>query len=86
MLQAKLEKILRTYARLIADSDEINPDTSIASLGIDSLDMFELIVCIEDDFDIAIPAERITPQTFATPATIWQLLCQIDPTLGGSQS
>lgn len=86
MLSPKLDRILRMHARFICGGAEINPDTSLALLGVDSLDMFELIVRIEDDFDLAIPAERITPETFATPATIWQLLCEIDPALVGSQS
>lgn len=85
MLSDKLEKILRVHARFVADGAEINPDASLASLGIDSLAMFELIVHIEDDFDLAIPPERITPETFATPSTIWDLLCQVEPALAGDE-
>jgi acyl carrier protein len=48
--------------------------------------MIDLVVKIEDEFDLEIPPEQITPETFATPASIWQLLCQIEPKLAESQS
>jgi acyl carrier protein len=86
LLPDKFEKIFRSHARFIVSGAEINPDAPLASLGVDSLAMFELIVHVEDDFDLEIPAEKINPDTFATPSTIWSMLCQVDPTLAGSGS
>ena len=39
---------------------EITPSTEISALGADSLDLAEILMCIEDMFDIEIPedAER----------------------------
>jgi acyl carrier protein len=85
LLSDKLEKILREHARFVSDDADIGPDEPLSALGVDSLDMFELIVHIEDDFDIAIPPQQINPQTFATPATIWRMLCQVDPELAAGQ-
>ncbi|HTP16704.1 MAG TPA: acyl carrier protein [Streptosporangiaceae bacterium] len=86
MLAPSLEQILRTHARFIAAGADINPDMALASLGVDSLDMIDLIVKIEDEFDLEIPPEQVTPETFSTPASIWRLLCQINPELAESQS
>jgi acyl carrier protein len=80
-----LEKILRAHARFIPASADIPADISLASLGIDSLAMIELVVKIEDEFDLEIPPGRISPETFSTPASIWQLLCQLDPKLVENQ-
>jgi acyl carrier protein len=77
----KLEKILREHARFIDISSSIQSNMALASLGIDSLDIIELIVKIEDEFDLEIPSEQVTPDTFSTPGSIWRLLCQIDPKL-----
>lgn len=85
LLTHDLEKVLRKHARFISAGEDIDPDMPLASLGVQSLDIIELIVKIEDEFDLDIPAERITPETFATPASIWRLLCQIDPTLAERQ-
>lgn len=86
MSTQKLEKILRAHARFTAADSDINPDMSLASLGVDSLGIIELVVEIEDEFDLEIPPDQITPETFATPTSIWQLLCRIDPKLVESQS
>lgn len=80
----KLEKILQEHARFIAVGANIQSNMTLASLGIDSLGIIELIVKIEDEFDLEIPPEQVTPDTFSTPDSIWQLLCQIDPKLAES--
>jgi acyl carrier protein len=86
LFSPELERILRKHARFVATGADINPDTSLASIGVDSLDIIELIVQIEDNFDLEIPPDQVTPQTFATPASIWELLCELQPKLAESGS
>ncbi len=46
--------------QLGVDEDEITPDTSFKEdLGADSLDLFELTMALEDEYDIEIPAEEL---------------------------
>ena len=85
-LAPSLEQILRAHSRFVAAGADIDPYVPLTSLGVDSLDIIELLVQIEGEFDLEIPPERVTPETFASPASIWQLLCQIDPNLAESQS
>jgi acyl carrier protein len=85
-LDPDLERILRTHARFLAPGTHIDPDLSIASLGVDSLDIIELVVELEGRFDVEIPPDQVTPETFSTPASIWRLLCQLDPELAASGS
>lgn len=86
MLHADLERILRTHARFLTPDTDIDPDLSIASLGVDSLDIIELVVQLEGTFDVEIPLDQVTPETFSTPGSIWRLLCQLDPELEASES
>ena len=86
LLDPDLERILRTHARFLAPGTDIDPDLSIALLGVDSLDIIELVVELEGKFDVEIPVDQVTPETFATPASIWRLLCQLDPGLAASES
>ena len=74
------------HARFLADGIDIDPDLSLASLGVDSLDLIELVIQIEGKFGMEIPPDQVTPETFSTPASIWRLLCQLDPELAASES
>ena len=58
MVFEKIKEILAE--QLDADSDEMTMDTNIArDLGADSLDVVELLMSIEDEFEVEIPDEEI---------------------------
>lgn len=53
----KLQKIIAEV--LSVDTDEISMDTKFADdLGADSLDVFQIIMGIEEEFDIEVPTEE----------------------------
>ena len=58
MVLEKLKAILSE--QFDAKEDSITPETSIADdLGADSLDVVDLLMSIEDEFEIEIPDEEI---------------------------
>lgn len=61
-VQSKLKEIVMD--RLNAEEDQIKPEASfVEDIGADSLDIVELIMGIEEEFDIEIPdeeAEKLT--------------------------
>ncbi len=58
MVFEKIKAILAE--QLDADADEMTMDTNIAKdLGADSLDVVELLMSIEDEFEVEIPDEEI---------------------------
>ena len=58
MVFETMKKILAE--QLDADIESITLDTDIADdLGADSLDVVEMLMAIEDEFDIEIPDEKI---------------------------
>lgn len=56
----ELEKLKKVIAEVLSvDPDEITMDTTFQDdLGADSLDVFQIIMGIEEEFDIEIPAEK----------------------------
>ena len=60
-----LEKMREIIAdQLNCDADSITPDTSFKDdLGADSLDLFELVMALEDEYSVEIPAEELTDLT-----------------------
>ena len=58
MVFEKIKEILAE--QLDADAEEMTMDTKIAEdLGADSLDVVEMLMAVEDEFNIEIPDEEI---------------------------
>lgn len=53
----KVKKMIAT--QLGISEDEIKEGTTFEDLGIDSLEIFEIIMALEDEFDIEIPNEDV---------------------------
>lgn len=56
----EFEKLKNIIAEVLnVDADEITMDTTfVDDLGADSLDIFQIIMGIEEEFDIEIPSEE----------------------------
>ena len=56
----EFEKLKKVMAEVLnVDPEEISMDsTFVDDLGADSLDVFQIIMGIEEEFDIEIPAEK----------------------------
>jgi acyl carrier protein len=54
------EKVKKIIAKQLGiGEEEIKEDTTFEDLGIDSLEIFEVIMALEDEFDIEIPNEDV---------------------------
>lgn len=54
----KIADVVRSHLAL-DESVQITPETSLKGMKIDSLDVVEIIMKIEDAFDIEIPDEKL---------------------------
>lgn len=56
----EFEKLKKVIAEVLnVDPDEISMETTfVDDLGADSLDVFQIVMGIEEEFDIEIPAEK----------------------------
>ena len=57
----ELEKLQKIIAEVLnVDTEEITPDTTfVDDLGADSLDVFQIVMGIEEEFDVEIPTEEV---------------------------
>ena len=57
----ELEKLQKIIAEVLnVDEAEVNMDTTfVDDLGADSLDVFQIVMGIEEEFDIEIPTEEV---------------------------
>lgn len=44
------------------DADKVGPDSTLESLGLDSLALMEFVFAVEDRFDVRIPEDRLDPR------------------------
>jgi acyl carrier protein len=59
-VRQKIIEIIAEHA--ILDVSDVRSDSTLASLGIDSLGLVESIFAIEEAFDISVPFNANTPQ------------------------
>ncbi len=52
-------KTLAVETFSLSRDTQIEPDTSYADLGLDSLDAYELLMAVEEKFDITLPEENL---------------------------
>jgi acyl carrier protein len=52
----------------------LDPADSLADLGLDSLNTVEILVRLEEEFDIHVPDEKLVQETFATVSSLWSVL------------
>ncbi|MDP4152950.1 MAG: acyl carrier protein [Bacillota bacterium] len=57
MIFEKLKKIIAE--QFSADEEELTPETRFEDLGADSLDLVELVMAIEEEFDIQVDDEDV---------------------------
>jgi acyl carrier protein len=53
------------------------PQTNLRDAGLTSLDMVNMILAIENEFDIEIPQSAMTPENFDTIAAIEALISAV---------
>lgn len=69
-----LEKMIPIIAeQLNVDEAEVKPEANFKDdLGADSLDLFELVMALEEEFDVEIPSEDL--QSIATVGDVMEYL------------
>jgi acyl carrier protein len=65
---------MRQVLVLLDDSEPLTRDLHTAAAGLDSIGAVELLGLIESEYNIVIPDEQLTLESFATLAGIWDLV------------
>lgn len=80
--QRRIEKVAELVCDILAKhsvSGPLAPDAELAKLGLNSIDMVELMLAVEAEFDVMIPPPDITTENFRSIATIDHLIGKLDP-------
>jgi len=68
------ERVIEAMASAIPEIEGYDGDNLIEDLGIDSHDIFNIIVALEDEFDIEIPPTNLKVARFSSVENIVELV------------
>ena len=55
---------------------EVTPSTKLVDIGLTSMDMVNLMLGVEAEFDFTIPQDEITPDNFQSVATLVRMVAK----------
>ena len=67
----EFDQIMRRYCRFADPVLAIAANSSLTSLGIDSMGLINMIIAIEDTFAVTVPDEMLTSESLRTPGSVW---------------
>jgi acyl carrier protein len=73
-IQDRVLAVVRSIVKQEALAAEITSETRLADAGLTSMDMVNLMLGVETEFDFSIPQAQITPDTFMSVASITQMV------------
>ncbi len=65
-----LRPILKQHAKLRVSSDQLSDDTNLFEAGLDSLAMVNVMLAIEDAFQVELPDAMLSRETFSSIASL----------------
>ena len=70
------EQVIRPHLPKSAGR-RLETDDLLADLGLDSLEVIQLLLDIEGGYNIAFPDELLTAETFQTVGSLWQVITDV---------
>ena len=73
-VQTRILALVKTILQQNAMMVEINPDSLLVDVGFTSMDMVNLMLGVEAEFDFTIPQSEITPENFQSVETLERMI------------
>jgi acyl carrier protein len=73
-IQSRIIDLVKSILEQNAIAAQIAPDTLLVDAGLTSMDMVNLMLGVEAEFDFMIPQDQITPENFQSVATLTRLV------------
>ena len=73
-IQGRIIALVKSIIEQNAITAEIAPDTKLVDAGLTSMDMVNLMLGVEAEFDFMIPQDQITPENFQSVETLKRLV------------
>jgi len=79
-VQHRVLSVVRTILKENAITVDVDPESRLVDIGLNSMDMVALMLKVEAEFDLTIPQPEITPENFQSVKTLeLMILNQLGP-------
>ena len=82
MISPPRDRLVHLVDRLLASNAIERPfsvDDKLVDIGLTSIDMVNLLLAVEAEFDVEVPQGEITPDNFGTIAQLEKLVARLVP-------
>ena len=73
-VQSRLLALVKSILEQNAIAADLKPATLLVDVGLTSMDMVNLMLAVEAEFDFTIPQSEITPENFQSVETLTRLV------------
>ena len=73
-VQGRLTALVKSILKQNAIAADVGPTTLLVDVGLTSMDMVNLMLAVEAEFDFTIPQNQITPENFQSVETLTRLV------------
>ena len=79
-VQDRILALVKSILEQNAITAEVNPESLLVDVGLTSMDMVNLMLGVEAEFDFTIPQSEITPENFQSVETLRRMIVsQLEP-------
>lgn len=73
-VQGRILALVKSILNQNAITAEVHPETLLVDVGLTSMDMVNLMLGVEAEFDFTIPQSEITPENFQSIETLKRMI------------
>lgn len=73
-VQDRILMLVKTILQQNSAAGEILPESRLVDIGLTSMDMVNLMLSVEAEFDLTLPQSEITPDNFRSVQMIHQMI------------
>jgi acyl carrier protein len=75
-VQDRILALVKSILRQNAITAEVQAESRLVDVGLTSMDMVNLMLSVEAEFDFTIPQDQITPENFQSVQTLQAMIAQ----------
>ncbi|HTB01161.1 MAG TPA: phosphopantetheine-binding protein [Bradyrhizobium sp.] len=75
-VQDRILALVKSILRQNAITADVHAESRLVDVGLTSMDMVNLMLSVEAEFDFTIPQDQITPENFQSVQTLQSMIVQ----------